>query len=372
MQVVYTPAHLAHDISVETYMGLPIPANEVAERAERIRIALEADGGFELVGPTEHGEAPITAVHDPGLVRFLQVAWTEFRVQRQDRPFLSADTYPNRSMFEGMSDAAVTDVVREPVQIGGRAGFWGLDSAAPLVAGTYPAARAAVDVALTTADLVLGGATAAYGLCRPPGHHAARSMYGGYCFLNNAAIAAEALVAATGERVAILDVDYHHGNGTQQIFWRRGDVRYVSIHADPDHDYPYFLGRAAEVGEGAGTGENVNLPLPAGTDGAAYLTAVDRALEAIDAVPGSIVVVSLGFDTYGLDPIGSFALTTPVYHEIGRRTAVLGRRLVILQEGGYHRPSLGENARAWLLGADGRSFEPRPAAGFGERGTVGA
>ena len=186
-------------------------------------------------------------------------------------------------------------------------------------------------------------------------------MYGGYCFFNNAAIAAEAIVRATGERVAILDVDYHHGNGTQQIFWRRGDVRYVSIHADPDHDYPYFLGRADETGEGHGVGENLNLPLPPGTTDDEYLVAVDRALEAIAAVPGSVIVVSLGFDTYALDPIGTFELTTAVYHEVGRRTAALGRRLVILQEGGYHRPSLGENARAWLRGAAGRTFDPRPA-----------
>ncbi len=370
MQVVYSPAHLGHDITVETFMGLPVPANEVAERAERIRAALAADGGFEIREPDEHGEAPIAAVHDPGLVRFLEVAWSELRAQRIDRPFLSADTYPNRAMFEGMSDAAVGAHVREPIHAGGRAGFWGLDSAAPLVAGTYAAARSAVDVALTAVDLVLGGEPAAYGLCRPPGHHAARSMYGGYCFFNNAAIAAEAIVRATGERVSILDVDYHHGNGTQQIFWRRGDIRYVSIHADPDHDYPYFLGRTEEIGEGDGAGENLNIPLRPGTTDDEYLVAVDRALEAIAAVPGSVIVVSLGFDTYGLDPIGTFALTTGVYHEIGRRAASLGRRLVVLQEGGYHRPSLGENARAWLRGADGRAFDPLPAAGFGERGAV--
>jgi acetoin utilization deacetylase AcuC-like enzyme len=370
MQVVYTPAHLGHDVTVETYMGMPVPANEVAERAERIRTVLEGDGGFPMIVPTEHGATPIEAVHAPGLLRFLEVAWSEHRAQRGDRPFLSADTYPNRSMFEGMSEAAVFDLVREPVHAGGRAGFWGLDSAAPLVAGTYAAARAAVDVALTAVDLVLGGEDAAYGLCRPPGHHAARSMYGGYCFFNNAAIATEAIVRATGERVAILDVDYHHGNGTQQIFWRRGDVRYVSIHADPDHDYPYFLGRPDEVGEGDGAGQNLNLPLPSGTTNAEYLVALDRALEAIAAVPGSVVVVSLGFDTYGLDPIGTFALTTDVYHEMGRRTAALGRRLVLLQEGGYHRPSLGENARAWLRGAEGRPFDPIPAGGFGPGAAV--
>jgi acetoin utilization deacetylase AcuC-like enzyme len=370
MQVVYTPAHLAHDITTETFMGLSIPANEVAERAEKIRDALTADGGFAFVEPTDHGEAPITAVHEPGLVRFLEVAWSEVRRQGIARPFLSADTYPNTAMFEGMSEDAIAALVREPVHAGGRAGFWGLDSAAPLVAGTYLAARGAVDVALTAADLVVAGAPAAYGLCRPPGHHAARSMYGGYCFFNNAAIAAEAIVRATHEHVAILDVDYHHGNGSQQIFWRRGDVRYVSIHADPDSDYPYFLGRADETGEGDGAGENLNIPLAAGTTDEEYLGAIDQALDAIAETPGSVIVVSLGFDTYGLDPIGTFALTTGVYHEIGRRTAALGRRLVILQEGGYHRPSLGENARAWLRGAEGRPFDPLPAGGFGESGAV--
>jgi acetoin utilization deacetylase AcuC-like enzyme len=370
MQVVYTAAHLGHDITVETFMGEAIPANEVAERAEIIRRTLEADGGFEVVPPTEHGEAPITAVHDEGLVRFLEAAWSEVRRQALERPFLSADTYPNRAMFEGMSPEAVTRLVREPEHAAGRAGFWGLDSAAPLVAGTYPAARGAVDVALTTVDLVLGGATVAYGLCRPPGHHAARSMYGGYCFFNNAAIAAQAITQQTGERVAIIDVDYHHGNGSQQIFWRRGDVRYISIHADPQRAYPYFLGRADETGEGDGAGENLNIPLRAGATNEDYLEATDRAVEAIAAVTGSIVVVSLGFDTYGLDPIGDFALTTEVYHEVGRRVAGLGRRLVVLQEGGYHRPSLGENARAWLRGAKGRDFDPMPAAGFTAGGSV--
>ncbi len=370
MQVVYSPAHLAHDITVETFMGEAVPANEVAERAEIIRAVLDADGGFERREPTDHGEAPITAVHDAGLVRFLETAWSEVRRQMLPRAFLSADTYPNRQMFEGMSADAVARLVREPEHAAGRAGFWGLDSAAPLVAGTYGAARAAVDVALTTVDLVLGGERAAYGLCRPPGHHSARSMYGGYCFFNNAAIAAHAITAATGERVAIVDVDYHHGNGSQQIFWRRGDVRYVSIHADPDRAYPYFLGRADETGEGEGAGENLNLPLRAGATNQDYLEATDRAVDAIGAAPGSVVVVSLGFDTYGLDPIGDFALTTEVYHEVGRRVASLGRRLVILQEGGYHRPSLGENARAWLRGAEGRPFDPMPAGGFAPGGSV--
>ena len=368
MKVVYTPRHLAHDVTHEAYLGIAEPANEVAERAARIRDALVADGGFELVEPTEHGIEPIHAVHDPGLVRFVEEAWVQAEREKIDRTFLVADTYPVRAMFEGMSEAALGRL-REPRGIGGRTGWWGLDSSNPLVAGTYEAARWAVDVALTTADLVIdGGESAAYGLCRPPGHHAGRAMAGGYCFFNNAAIAAESITRRTGEPVAILDVDLHHGNGSQQIFWRRGDVFYASIHADPATLYPFFLGYADEIGEGPGEGANLNQPLPTGTGDAAYLEAVDRALDAIARTRGSVVVVSLGFDTYGQDPIGTFSLTTAVYHEVGRRVAALGRRLVILQEGGYHRPSLGENARAWLRGAEGRDYEPIPAGGFEPEG----
>jgi acetoin utilization deacetylase AcuC-like enzyme len=357
MKVVYTPRHRGHDVSHETYLGVAVEANEVLERAERIREALEADSNFKLVEPIGHGLEPLLAVHDPGLITFVEEAWGQAQRESIDRTFLVADTYPSRAMFEGMSAEALVRL-REPRAIGGRTGWWGLDSSNPLVAGTYVAARWAVDVALTAADLVIdGGEMAAYGLCRPPGHHAARAMAGGYCFFNNAAIAAEAITRRTGEPVAILDVDVHHGNGTQQIFWRRGDVFYASIHADPMDLYPFFLGHADEVGEGAGAGANFNQPMPAGTGDAAYLEAVDRALDAIGRTRGSVVVVSLGFDTFRLDPIGTFALTTDAYHEIGRRVASLGRRLVILQEGGYHLPSLGANARAWLRGAAGLAHE---------------
>ena len=352
MQVVYSDAHLAHDVTHETVLGAEVPAFEVAERAELIRATLDADSAFERVGPREHGDEPILAVHDAGLVGFLAEAWSELVRQEGARRSMIPDTWPNPAMLDGMSPEAVA-ALRVPTAISGRAGWYGLDSSTPLVAGTWEAALAAVDVALTAADLVLGGEPAAYGLCRPPGHHAARAMYAGYCFFNNAAIAAHAIAVATGERVGILDVDFHHGNGTQQIFWRRGDVRYVSLHADPDRQYPYFLGRAEEIGEGPGRGENLNLPLPAATDDAAYLVALDRALEALTAVPGSVIVVSLGFDTYREDPLGDFALTTGGYHEMGRRVAATGRRLVILQEGGYHRPSLGPNVQSWLRGAAG-------------------
>jgi acetoin utilization deacetylase AcuC-like enzyme len=359
MRVVYSPAHLDHDPKTETVMGAAIPANEVGERAERIRAALAADGGFPISAPTDHGVAPIASVHDEGLIRFLAEAWSDLLAQGVRRDAVIAEGFNARALTEGMSVSAT-----EPSAISGRTGFWSFDTSTPLVAGTYAAARAAVDVALTAVDLVLGGETSAYGLCRPPGHHAARSLYGGYCFFNNAAIAAEAIVRTTGERVAVLDVDFHHGNGTQQIFWRRGDVLYVSLHGDPDRHYPYYLGRADETGEGPGAGANLNIPLPAGTSDERYLAEVDRALEAIAMTPGSVVVVSLGFDTYRDDPLGDFTLTTAGYHEMARRVAGLGRRLVILQEGGYFRPALGDIARAWLRGAEGR---PMWTAGKGDR-----
>ena len=261
---------------------------------------------------------------------------------------LVPEAFGVRGLTEGMT------VPGEPRgAISGRAGYWALDTSTPIVAGTYRAARAAVDVALTATDLVLGGAPAAYGLCRPPGHHAARSMYGGYCFFNNAAIAAAAVVRATGEPVAILDLDYHHGNGTQQIFWRRFDVLYVSIHADPDRAYPFYLGRADETGEGPGAGANLNLPMPAGTTNEMYLDALDRALEAVGATPGSVVVVSLGFDTYGHDPIGDFALTT------GRLPPALTRRECPGLAARRRRTALGPAAGGRFR--DGRRDELRPA-----------
>jgi acetoin utilization deacetylase AcuC-like enzyme len=211
-----------------------------------------------------------------------------------------------------------------------------------------------VDVALTAVDLALGGERLVYGLCRPPGHHAARAMYGGYCFFNNAAIAAQDVVARGAGRIAILDVDYHHGNGTQQIFYARDDVLYVSLHGDPDRAYPYLAGFAEETGAGAGAGANLNLPLPVRCDDGAYLAALGRGLEAIERSGVETLIVSLGIDTYERDPICDLALTTAGYHEVGRRVAALGLTTIVLQEGGYFVPHLGENVRNWLLGLEGR------------------
>jgi acetoin utilization deacetylase AcuC-like enzyme len=235
-----------------------------------------------------------------------------------------------------------------------RLGAYCFDTATPIVAGSGQAARAAVDIGLTALDLVLEGAPIAYGLCRPPGHHAGRNLIGGYCFFNNAAIVAESLVTRGAERVAILDVDFHHGNGTQQIFWERGDVLYVSLHGDPAGTYPYYSGYAAERGAGDGEGATLNLPLAPGTDGDGYLAALAEALDAVRAFDADApLVLSLGFDTYHADPICNLGLQTDDYARIGAAIRDLGMSAVVLQEGGYAVEALGANAVAFLGGLRG-------------------
>ena len=219
----------------------------------------------------------------------------------------------------------------------------------PIAAGTWDGAYWSAQTALTALDAVLGGERAAFALCRPPGHHCGADYLGGYCYLNNAAIAAEAAIAA-GKRVAILDVDYHHGNGTQDIFYARGDVLFVSIHADPGTDYPFFWGHADETGEGEGEGATLNLPLPRGTDLAAYLPALDTALAKIAAFAPDLLVISYGADTFVGDPISQFRLETADYTVLARRIAALGLPTVIVMEGGYAVDALGANVAAFLEG----------------------
>jgi acetoin utilization deacetylase AcuC-like enzyme len=348
MQVVYSPEHARHDAEHEANFGQRVGLYERPIRAEEIRSALVADDDFTLVAPTEHGLDPILAVHDPDLVAYLEVAWRDFHAEAPDEREAFPDSYLHPALREGMQPG------RAPATGKGRIGYWSWDTATPLVEGTYAAARAAVDVALTAASLVVdGGAPSAYALCRPPGHHAPRAAFGGYCFFNNAAIAAEWTVRERGVKVTVLDVDYHHGNGIQQIFYNRPDVQYVSLHGDPDRAYPYFVGFADEVGSGKGLGTNLNLPLPEKCDDERFLTELERALDAVDRFDPALVVVSLGVDTYGQDPIGDFALTRESYPAAGAAVAALGRPMLIVQEGGYYVPDLGQNVRSWLRGAAG-------------------
>jgi acetoin utilization deacetylase AcuC-like enzyme len=345
MKVVASSKHLLHDNTIEVEWGIPQGHWEAPVRAEVIEQALRREAGrFSFLDPTDHGRSPIEAVHDPGLVEFLSRAWKDFqnvRVQREVFP----DTMLHPALRENMSAAPI------PSEVHAQLGYWCFEVMTPLVEGTYEAARAAVDVALTATDLVLGGELVAYGLCRPPGHHAPRAAYGGYCYFNNAAVSAHAIAAATGSRVTVLDVDYHHGNGTQQIFYDRDDVQYVSIHGDPNHAYPYLIGYEDETGTGRGLGHTRNLPLASGASNDQYGASLTQALEAVDRFNPAIIVVSLGVDTFERDPIGDFKLTTDAYEQHGTMVAALGRPLVILQEGGYCVPALGENVRRWLVGA---------------------
>jgi acetoin utilization deacetylase AcuC-like enzyme len=237
-----------------------------------------------------------------------------------------------------------------PSDIDGLLGFYAMDAGATFVEGTWDAVKASHDVALTAAALVSGGARAAFGLCRPPGHHAGPRFAGGYCFINNAAVAAEWLRGAGAARVSVLDIDYHHGNGTQAIFYGRSDVQVVSIHADPRVEYPYFLGHADERGAGDGEGFNLNLPLPHGTDFEAWATALDAGAAAVADFAPEVLVVSLGVDTFRGDPISRFGLETGDYPVIGARIAALGLPTVFVMEGGYAVEAIGVNAVGVLEG----------------------
>ena len=219
-----------------------------------------------------------------------------------------------------------------------------------MTAGTWEAARSSAAVALTAQELVASGDKTAFALCRPPGHHAHHDLYGGYCFLNNAAIAAQAFRDAGAARVAVLDVDYHHGNGTQDIFYGRGDVGYVSIHADPATDYPFYWGHADERGTGDGAGMTFNLPLPAGTDWQSYANALNRALAVIAEWKPALLIVSFGADTYEADPISKFQLKTEDYRRLGTTIFRVGLPTAIIMEGGYAVSALGANVAEFLRG----------------------
>ena len=347
MKAVYTLRHRLHHPQRELEASDFQEPLEHPERAEIIRAALDADPAFEFIAPDEWGIEPIVAVHDAGLVGFLETAWEEYQRQHGQTHDVVPDVFAMAALREGMGPA------RLPESIGMRLGWWCYETTTPLTQGTYEAARSSVDVALTAAAQVLGGDRVAYGLCRPPGHHASRALYGGYCFFNNAAVVAQHLTSTTGSRVSVLDVDYHHGNGTQQIFYDRADVQFVSLHGDPHRAYPYLTGFSDEVGTSAGSGTTSNFPLPERTSDDGYLAALTAACEAIESFGPELLVVSLGLDTFVDDPIGDLALSADGFEASGALVARLDLPTVVLQEGGYAADELGENARRWLHGVAG-------------------
>jgi acetoin utilization deacetylase AcuC-like enzyme len=333
--VFYDEGQARHDPQFFLVRGRQQASPERATRGEVLLAAAEAAGLVHRT-PAPGGPLPRLRVHDPAYLDFLATGWRAWQATGGGEEVV-ANVHPARAHAS------------YPSGIVGRAGWHMADTACPLGRHSWEAACAAADAALAAARAVVDGAPLAYALARPPGHHAFADMAGGFCFLNNTAIAAADLLAR-GRRPAILDVDVHHGNGTQAVFYDRGDMLHVSIHADPAVFYPWFWGYAHERGVGAGEGWTVNLPLPLGTEDAAFISALETALAAIDRVAPDVLVVALGLDAHVDDPLAAFAVTTDGFARIGERIARTRLPLVLVQEGGYPSPALGRNLARVLDG----------------------
>jgi acetoin utilization deacetylase AcuC-like enzyme len=336
VKAVYSELHRSHDPQFFLVRGVVKRTTEQPERADRLLAGLAA-GKHELLAPTAFGQGPRTRVHSVEYLDFLATAWEAWSALGDAGPEMIANVHP------------VRHAATYPTHIVGRLGWHTADTACPIGPGTWAAACAATDVAATAAQLVSDGEDAVYALCRPPGHHAFRDVAGGFCFLNNSGVAA-AHLRLKHERVAILDVDVHHGNGTQSIFYERSDVLTVSIHADPASYYPYVWGYAHERGEGAGLGANLNIPLPLGTGDDGYLAALEVAQKTIRAFAPGALVIALGLDASEHDPLAGLAVTTDGFRRIGAAIARLGLPTVLVQEGGYLSDILGINLTAVLAG----------------------
>ncbi|WP_010161642.1 histone deacetylase family protein [Sphingomonas sp. PAMC 26617] len=333
MRSFFSPAQLAHAPAQELHNGGFTAYAETPSRAETI---LAAIGGAET--PEDRGDAAIRAVHTDDYLAFL----------REGPARWAAAGRPGDAM--GYVWPVVGRRSLRIDRVDGQIGRYSFDASTPLTAQSWGSAYGSAQSALAATQAVLGGERAAFALCRPPGHHAGADYYGGYCYLNTAAIAAQAARDAGRQRVAILDIDYHHGNGTQDIFWDRGDVFYASIHADPVSDYPFYWGHADETGDGEGAGATLNLPLPQGAGLAPFRRAQDQALEAIARFAPDLLVVSFGADTWESDPIAHFKLTTDDYAVLARDIAACGWPSVIAMEGGYAVDALGRNVVSLLSG----------------------
>ncbi len=336
MKTFYAVEQKAHDPKAFLSSGAPKPSPEQPERVERLLSGALA-AGSTVVRPVSYGLAPISAVHTPEYIAFL------------------TNIYERWQHIDGASEEVIPNIhplTRNgayPASAVGQAGYHMADTACPISAETFDSACWSAWSAVAAAEAVQSGEASAYALCRPPGHHAFADVAGGFCFLNNSAIAAHHLLKSAA-RVAILDVDLHHGNGTQGIFYARPDVLTVSLHADPIRFYPFFWGHASERGEGPGLGYNLNLPLPRKSADAAFLDALSAALQRIEAFAPDALVVALGLDAFEGDPFGGLSVTTPGFSRIAEAIAGLGLPTVIVQEGGYLCDALGANLTAFLTG----------------------
>ena len=336
MKIFYSEAHRKHHPPFEIFDGgKRVPYFENPDRMDRVLSALKKTDWAEFVAPTDFGLDPILAVHDRDYITFLASAWTEWL---DSDPEVAAS--PEQNAFLPAT-FALRRTPRVPSTLLGKGGYYIMDLSACIVEGTYTAAIASANCALSAAESVISEQSSAFALCRPPGHHAGKDYAGGYCFINNASVAANWL--SSKGKVAILDIDYHAGNGTQDIFYERDDVLTISIHGDPEFEYPHYIGFADETGAGAGLGFHHNFPLPAGTEEAQYLSVLDKALSIIKKYAPKYLVISAGMDTSDGDPLGTFKITHNGYTEIGKRIASLGIPTVIVMEGGYANEALGTN-----------------------------
>jgi acetoin utilization deacetylase AcuC-like enzyme len=338
MRIVYSENHRLHFPQGEIYGGELVTPFERPSRIEYILRRLKEAGLTDIIPPAELDRRALATIHDARFLEFLQTAWREWTANG-NRGELIPTSFPVRGMRQ-----------RIPDNVEGKAGYYTFAIETAIAAGTWHAALSSAAVALTAGSHIAGGARTAFALCRPPGHHAHRDLYGGYCFLNNAALAAQGFIAAGAKRVAILDVDFHHGNGTQDIFYKRKDVLFCSLHGQPQDAFPYFLGFADEIGHGEGEGFNFNYPMPPGTAYAKWRVGLDDALRRIRDYGPDVVVVSLGVDTHKDDPISFFKLESDDFTDYGRRIAELDLPTLFVMEGGYAIEAIGINVVNVLTG----------------------
>ncbi len=334
MRVFFDERQLHHAPTHYFRRGAAMPHQEQPQRAEILRDMLIGEG-FEISKPQDHGLAPIKAVHNPDYVDFLPTAHSRF-VESAGSEALAIPT-----MHPGVRRGKV------PKDIHGQLGWWMTDTSTPLTEGTWDAAYWSAQTAVQTAETIASGERAAYALCRPPGHHAMRDCANGFCFFNNAAIAAHHLTR-TYTKVALIDVDVHTGNGSLDIFYERGDVFFCSLHPDPATYPTFFLGHADETGEGDGAGKSLNLLLEQGASQEDVLATLDTGLSAIRDFGAEALVISLGFDMAVDDPLAAVSVYPDGFAEMARRLAALNLPTALIQEGGYLGPSLADNARSFL------------------------
>jgi len=339
MKTVFSEDHRLHFGKYELIDGSFVTPFECPQRMDTIMQQVEAAGFDEVIAPQDFGLDPIARVHDGDYIDFMRTAhdrWKKTHGETDAMPIC----WPNRTLRQ-----------KRPTEIDGILSYYSFDAGTPIMHGTWRAITTSVNVALTGAQLIREGQTCAFSACRPPGHHAAYDLYGGYCFFNNAAVASQALLDDGAERVALLDVDYHHGNGSQAIFYDRDDVLYVSLHGDPRQEFPYFLGYDDEMGAGKGKGYNLNLPMPWGTEWRDYLKSLEKGLARIRDFAPDALVVSLGVDTFEKDPISKFRLKGEHFPLMGSKIAEkISCPCLFVMEGGYAVDEIGANTVGLLTG----------------------